>query len=95
MLFVPKGFSLKIISNRLREIKSVKNVHHIHLWQLNDYEIHFEAHVDFNQNLTLTEFEEKLKEINSVLKSEFRITHCVIQPEFDYDDNKSIIVQDF
>jgi len=27
----------------------IKNIHHVHLWQLNDKSIHFEAHVDFKK----------------------------------------------
>ena len=48
MLFTPEDIHVKDILKEVQEIESIKNVHHVHVWQLNEDEVHFEAHIDFN-----------------------------------------------
>jgi len=93
MLFTPQEMPLKTIAAKVCEIEEIKNIHHIHVWQLNENETHLEAHVDFNKDISLSEFDVVLLKIEDKLK-EFGINHINIQPEFDKPDNKSIIVQD-
>ncbi|WP_304037081.1 cation diffusion facilitator family transporter [Mesonia mobilis] len=93
MLFTPHEIPLKIIASKVCEIEEVKNMHHIHVWQLNENEVHLEAHVDFNKDITLSEFDEVLVKIEKQI-SAYGINHINIQPEFNKPDNKSIIVQD-
>ncbi|GGZ60019.1 cation diffusion facilitator family transporter [Mesonia mobilis] len=93
MLFTPTEIPLKAIASKVCEIEEVKNMHHIHVWQLNENEVHLEAHVDFNKDITLSEFDEILVKIEKEIHA-YGINHINIQPEFDKPDNKSIIVQD-
>lgn len=94
MLFTPDTIKIKDIILEIQKIKVVKNVHHIHLWQLNEQEIHFEAHIDFNRDIKLSEFDRILNSIEKVLFDKFEINHVNIQPEFGKRDVKEIIVQD-
>jgi len=94
MLFTPDTIPIDEIVKAINAFAEVKNVHHIHVWQLNENEIHFEAHVDFENNITLSEFDVILSKIEILLYSKFEINHVNIQPEFDKDDIKDIIVQD-
>ena len=57
MLFTPNDLRIQDIVVELSKIDEVKNVHHIHVWQLNELETHFEAHVDFNNDIKLSEFD--------------------------------------
>ena len=93
MLFTPTEIPLKTIASKVCEIEEVKNMHHIHVWQLNENEVHLEAHVDFNKDITLSEFDEILIKIEKEIHA-YGINHINIQPEFNKPDNKSIIVQD-
>jgi cobalt-zinc-cadmium efflux system protein len=72
----------------------VKNVHHVHIWQLNEDEVHMEAHIDFEEDIRLSEFDQILDEIEELVFHEFGINHVNIQPEFNKCDSKNIIVQD-
>lgn len=94
MLFTPDAIPIDEIVKAINAFAEVKNVHHIHVWQLNENEIHFEAHVDFENNITLSEFDVILSKIEILLYSKFEINHVNIQPEFGKDDIKDIIVQD-
>jgi len=94
MLFTPDDIPIDKIIKEINAFDAIKNVHHIHVWQLNEAEIHFEAHVDFKKNITLIEFDVILKEIEELLHHKFEINHINIQPEFGKSDSKDVIVQD-
>ena len=92
MQFTPENIQTEDICMKISAIKGIKNIHHIHIWQLNDNEIHFESHIDLEEDINISSFEEKLKIINDILK-EYGITHYNIQPEFLRDDDKKLIAE--
>lgn len=94
MLFTPSALQIKDIIKELSIIEEVKNVHHIHVWQLNEEETHFEAHVDFKDDIKLSDFDKVLNQIEEILYQKFQINHVNIQPEFGKCDSKEVIVQD-
>jgi len=94
MLFTPNNVKIKEIVDEVQKLKDVKNVHHVHVWQLNEDETHLEAHIDFNKDITLSEFDVILVEIEELLHNKFRINHVNIQPEYNKIGPKDVIVQD-
>ena len=94
MLFTPEDIPIDKIVTEINSLEGVKNTHHIHVWQLNEEEIHFEAHIDFDKNIQLSEFDDILHEIEEILFHKFEINHVNIQPEFGKCDDKDVIVQD-
>jgi len=94
MLFTPDELNLEKINKSISQIPEIKNVHHIHIWQLNEEEVHMEAHIDFYNDITLSEFDRILIKIEEKLYHDFGINHVNIQPEFQKDDPKDIVVQD-
>ena len=94
MLFTPKSIVIQDIVESICTIEPVKNVHHVHIWQLNEDEVHMEAHIDFKEDIKLSEFDAILGEIEEHVYHKHGINHVNIQPEFDKCDSKSIIVQD-
>jgi len=94
MLFTPEHISIENVVEKINQLPKVKLLHHVHIWGLNDDEFHLEAHLDFSENVTLTEFDSVLHQIETVLHDEFQINHVTIQPEFNKKDSKEIIVQD-
>ncbi|WP_224485353.1 cation diffusion facilitator family transporter [Robertkochia aurantiaca] len=94
MLFTPQHVDIKKIVRRVHRIPRVNKLHHIHVWCLNDDEIHLEAHLDFKEDVTLSQFNRVLEEIEQVLHDEFGINHVNIQPEYKKEDPKDFIVQD-
>ena len=94
MLFTPKNINVEDIANRIKTLNGVSNLHHIHLWQLNEDEVHLEAHLSFEQDFKISEFDEILIEIEVFLKDQYNINHVNIQPEYNRKDSKDIIVQD-
>ena len=94
MLFTPEEIPINKIVKAINNLEGIKNTHHIHVWQLNEEEIHFEAHIDFEKNITLSEFDKTLNTIEEILFHKFEINHVNIQPEFGKCDDKDVIVQD-
>lgn len=94
MLFTPENIYIKEIVAELQKLEPIKNVHHVHVWQLNEDEIHLEAHIDFKNDILLSEFDKILIDIEEVLFHKFDINHVNIQPEFGKCDAKDVIVQD-
>lgn len=94
MLFTPKSIAVKEIVSSISKIDPIKNVHHVHIWQLNEEEIHLEAHIDFEKDIKLSEFDKILEQIENKVYHDYGINHVNIQPEYGKCDNKKVIVQD-
>ena len=92
MHFVPQNINIKDIEMEILKDKEIKNIHHVHVWQLTDEQIHLEAHLDFNRDLKLSEISLLLMRIRSVLSSKFKIEHTTLQPEININDEKKLIV---
>ena len=94
MLFTPDHLDIKEIVREVHKISGVNKLHHIHIWHLNDEELHLEAHLDCSIDIKMSEFNLLLEKIEIVLFEQFHINHINIQPEFNKEDPKDFIVQD-
>tara|TARA_R110000868_G_scaffold34421_1_gene124354 strand:- start:59039 stop:59956 length:918 start_codon:yes stop_codon:yes gene_type:complete len=94
MLFTPNTIEIDKIVQAITKIDKINNVHHIHIWQLNEDEVHLEAHIDFDEDIKLSEFDIILEQIEEEVFHNHGINHVNIQPEFGKCDSKQIIVQD-
>jgi cobalt-zinc-cadmium efflux system protein len=94
MLFTPSNIDIKELVREVHKISGVNKLHHIHVWHLNDHELHLEAHLDCSDDLKLSEFNILLDKIELVLLEKFQINHTNIQPEYQKLDSKDFIVQD-
>ena len=90
MQFTPEEVDIKKIACEIENISGVKNIHHVHVWQINDRELMFEAHVDMSEDIKVSGFEEVLIKIKAKLRQN-GITHSTIQPEYSVDDRKQRI----
>jgi cobalt-zinc-cadmium efflux system protein len=94
MLFTPENIDIKAIVHEVHQIPGVNKLHHIHVWHLNDDELHLEAHLDCSEDIKMSEFNELLQKVEAVLFDQFHINHINIQPEYKKEDPKDFIVQD-
>ncbi len=94
MLFTPSNIDIKEIVREVHKISGVNKLHHIHVWYLNEHELHLEAHLDCSEDLKLSEFNILVDKIELVLFEKFQINHTNIQPEYQKLDSKDFIVQD-
>lgn len=95
MLFTPKDVQIEKITEEVSRFPNIRSIHHIHIWQLNEDEVHLEAHLEFKEDVKISEFDVILEEIEELLYHKFGINHITIQPEFQREESsKDIIVQD-
>jgi cobalt-zinc-cadmium efflux system protein len=92
MQFTPSDIDLEKINEKIIRINSIKNMHHVHIWQLDENMKLFEAHVDLKDDISMTQFQEILNQIDEILHG-YGIYHINIQPEYNRNDDKNIIVQ--
>ena len=90
MQFTPEEIDIKKIASEIEKIQGVKNIHHVHVWQINERDLMFEAHIDMSDDINVSSFEKILYRIKEVLKN-YDINHSTIQPEFTTDVSKQII----
>lgn len=79
----PDHLDLEIIRKRVEAHQDVNNIHHIHVWMLTDHQVHLEAHVEFSDDLKLSQVDLIRQELDRILKTEFKIHHITLQFEFN------------
>lgn len=82
MQFAPAKIDQNEVISVLQEIDQICSVHHIHLWQLADHQIYFEAHLVLNSNFPVSETQSITENAKRLLNSHFGITHTTFQYEF-------------
>jgi len=93
MQSTPGNLDLDEIKIYLEKYPMIKNIHHVHCWQLQDHDILFEAHIETSQDLLLSESCALMKEIEDVLRQKFLITHTTLQVEFEVCGDTTMIKQ--
>ena len=94
MLFAPEHIKIDDVIEEVLKVKEIRNIHHVHIWQLNDHDCHFEAHIEFKEDIKLSDFDLVCKKVEGLLLDKFQIQHSNFQPEFQRDESKEIIIQD-
>ena len=82
MQMAPTGLDPFEVEKAVRQLTGIKGVHHIHIWKLSDKRIHFEAHIDLENDLPVSSTHLLRKKIKEILKAKFDIDHTTLQFEF-------------
>jgi len=94
MHFAPPEIDLQSLKMDVCKFPEIENIHHIHIWQLNDMEIHFKAHIDFREDIQLSTVSEITDRVSNMLRYTYKLTHVVLQPEYGVDDDKNVIIDE-
>ncbi|MHC1719909.1 MAG: cation diffusion facilitator family transporter [Clostridiaceae bacterium] len=79
----PKGIDINEVADMLEKMDFVKNVHHVHIWALDEETIFFEAHINLTNDILISETPEACKNLEHELKENFGVTHITIQYEYN------------
>ena len=82
----PEDLSLDKIQSSMEELSDVDNVHHIHIWNLDEQRVALEAHVVVSAN-ELKDVESIKDNLKLLLKEKFRITHSTLEFEHYLDSS--------
>ena len=78
---VPDHLDIDEIETALESLNSVLDVHHMHIWNLNEHQLLLECHVRIDKK-DAPEMEQIKEDIKIFLASQYRITHSTIEFEF-------------
>lgn len=81
MQFAPVNLKLEEIYEHVKAIDEIENMHHVHLWQLDDKQVNFEAHLTFKNDVLLSEVNLTMHKLEHMLHDQFEINHVTLQPE--------------
>lgn len=82
MQSVPLNIDITDVTARLEGVENVQQVHHLHVWELDEHTRSLEAHVMISE-IDHEDAEIIKKKIKNVLEDAFKITHSTI--EFEYE----------
>jgi cobalt-zinc-cadmium efflux system protein len=74
----PESLTIDEVITAMETTEGVCNVHHVHIWQLDEHQIALEAHVIINN---VNQIEQIKMVLKSVLKQQFSITHSTLEFE--------------
>ncbi len=90
LMMSPADVDVERLVAEIESLEGIKNLHHLHVWRLTEHQIHMEAHIDLEEDLPVSDFEQKLRRIEEIA-GRYGIEHVTIQPEFDRCDDKGLI----
>ncbi len=90
MEFTPKDIDIDQIVATMTAFPEVGGVHHLHVWRLDDRDVLLEAHVDLQEDIPVSRFEQILDEMERKLEK-LGITHVNLQPEYRRGHGKELI----
>jgi len=93
MQSTPAHLDLEEIKSRIEKNTRVCNVHHVHCWQLQDGQVHFEAHIEASSDMPVSESGKLAGQIKDQLWEQFAISHTTLQIEYRCCDDTDLIKQ--
>jgi len=89
----PIGLELARLEADICALSHVKDLHHIHVWQVSDTETMFEGHVNV-EDISVSETGPIRAQIQDLLHTKYGITHATLQFEFECCKGSGLIVND-
>jgi len=77
----PPELSLDEIKKALEDLDGVENVHHIHVWELDEHHRALEAHIVIGENRSMEALESLKAAVKEHLDERFSITHGTLEME--------------
>ena len=83
MPYSPRGVSLNDVRRDVRQIPGIKDAHHIHIWSLTPKDIHFEAHINLDDDIRISQTKEIKENLDKMLREKYAINHNTFQFEYE------------
>ena len=79
----PAGVELQDIKAAAEGLDGIDNLHHLHVWELDEEHMALEAHVVITPGLEISDLEPLKQSLKERLQERFNIAHCTLELEFD------------
>ncbi len=83
MQSTPASVNINMVKTAVEKIEKVGNIHHIHVWSLDDSHTHLEAHINITDNIKMQEMMQIKGKIENLLRNEFNISHITLQMGYE------------
>ncbi len=83
MQSTPENVDLDKIKEEVEALSEIDNIHHLHVWKLDDTQIHLESHVNLKNNVDMLQVMQIRAEVEHLLQEKFGIGHITLQ--FGYE----------
>ncbi len=90
----PQGFNIAELEAAVRKIHQIFNIHHVHVWSLDEHEQFLEAHLNFTSDLPISQTHAVVAEVERLVKEQFQITHTTFQVEYECCPGLGAIVEE-
>ena len=84
MLATPRGLDIQEVRKAIATTKGVAGIHHTHLWQVAEHDVHFEAHIELPEQ-SLGKTGVLRRSLAKMLHDRFDIEHATLQFEVTGD----------
>jgi cobalt-zinc-cadmium efflux system protein len=91
MQSAPRDVDMNQIQESISAIEGIHNIHHAHIWMMDDKNIHFECHIELDCDRKISETNSIRERIEALLHEQFDINHITLQIEYDSEHKKDII----
>ena len=93
MQATPDDIDIYKLKKEVESLNEVDNIHHLHIWKLDDKHVHLEAHVNIKDNVNMIELMHIKSEIEELLHHKFNINHITLQLEYErFEDKNKLII---
>ena len=82
MQTTPVDIDIAQLKKDVEGIPGVENLHHLHVWKLDDEQILLEAHINTGQDLQLSRLAPLRRQIEKLLAERYGISHATLQMEY-------------
>ncbi|MBI9055796.1 MAG: cation transporter [Bacteroidales bacterium] len=79
MQSTPSDINIKKVKQKVETIGEIDNIHHVHVWKLDDKQTHLEAHINLKNNINMVEMMGIIEQAEHLLKKHFDINHITLQ----------------
>ncbi len=87
MQSTPAHIDLGEIKKEVEKIEEIDNIHHIHVWKLDDTLIHLEAHINLKNDISMSKMMNVKADVEELLHHDFGIAHITLQAGYECCDN--------
>ena len=92
MQSVPHDIDLGKIKQTIEQIDEVDNIHHVHIWKLNDSQTHLEAHLNMKNNIDMITMMSVREKAEKILHEMFGIQHITLQLGYNCCKGKKTLI---
>ena len=91
MQSTPENIDINKIVEDLIKVEGINNIHHVHVWSLDENNMNFEGHIDLKNDIPVSLTNEINESVEHILAKHYGINHITIQFEYKCCNDMGII----